>query len=105
MTNFIEELKKKNPNYDTFTIRELEKLLSEKSIAVLPCRIGDTAWYIDKYKRKITPCTVEEITIQANNALLFRVSTFNDTFSIRERNIYFNYETAEKELEWGEIGI
>lgn len=71
----------------------------------LPCEIGDTAWYIDKYKREIKSCTVEEITIKANNALSFRVSTYIDEFSIYERNIYFTRKEAEIGLERGETGI
>lgn len=86
-------------DYDLDRLKELVEANREGRCVVLPCRVGDTLYYIGgTYKTLIKPVTVEEVYI-GDGVFAVGVSSGFTTFTLQEKEWYKSKKEAEAALE------
>ena len=85
--------------YDLDRLKELVEADRDGRCVVLPCRVGDTLYYIGgTYKTLIKPVTVEEVYI-GDGVFAVGVSSGFKTFTLQENEWYKSKKEAEAALE------
>ena len=91
-------------DYDLDRLKELVEADRDGRCVVLPCRVGDTLYYIGgTYKTLIKPVTVEEVYI-GDGVFAVGVSSGFKTFTLQENEWYKSKKEAEAALERMEEG-
>ena len=86
-------------DYDLDRLKELVEADRDSRCVVLPCRVGDTLYYIGgTYKTLIKPVTVEEVYI-GDGVFDVGVSSGFTTFTLQEKEWYKSKKEAEAALE------
>ena len=86
-------------DYDLDRLKELVEADRDGRCVVLPCRVGDTLYYIGgTYKTLIKPVTVEEVYI-GDGVFAVGVSSGFTTFTLQEKEWYKSKKEAEAALE------
>lgn len=86
-------------DYDLGRLKELLQADRDGRCVVLPCRVGDTLYYIGgTYKTLIKPATVEEVYI-GDGVFAVGVSSGFTTFTLQEKEWYKSKKEAEAALE------
>lgn len=86
-------------DYDLDRLKELVEADRNGRCVVLPCRVGDTLYYIGgTYKTLIKPVTVEEVYI-GDGVFAVGVSSGFTTFTLQEKEWYKSKKEAEAALE------
>lgn len=86
-------------DYDLDRLKELVEADRDSRCVVLPCRLGDTLYYIGgTYKTLIKPVTVEEVYI-GDGVFDVGVSSGFTTFTLQEKEWYKSKKEAEAALE------
>lgn len=86
-------------DYDLDRLKELVEADRNGRCVVLPCRVGDTLYYIGgTYKTLIKPVTVEEVYI-GDGVFAVGVSSGFTTFTLQEKEWYESKKEAEAALE------
>lgn len=86
-------------DYDLDRLKELVEADRDGRCVVLPCRVGDTLYYIGgTYKTLIEPVTVEEVYI-GDGVFAVGVSSGFTTFTLQEKEWYKSKKEAEAALE------
>lgn len=86
-------------DYDIDRLKELLQADRDGRCVVLPCRVGDTLYYIGgTYKTLIKPATVEEVYI-GDGVFAVGVSSGFTTFTLQEKEWYKSKKEAEAALE------
>lgn len=86
-------------DYDLDRLKELVEVDREGRCVVLPCRVGDTLYYIGgTYKTLIKPVTVEEVYI-GDGVFAVGVSSGFEAFTLQENEWYKSKKEAEAALE------
>ena len=86
-------------DYDLDRLKELVEADRDGRCVVLPCRVGDTLYYIGgTYKTLIKPVTVEEVYI-GDGVFAVGVSSGFQTFILQEKEWYKSKKEAEAALE------
>ena len=86
-------------DYDLDRLKELVEADREGRCVVLPCKVGDTLYYIGgTYKTLIKPATVEEVYI-GDGVFAVGVSSGFTTFTLQEKEWYKSKKEAESALE------
>lgn len=86
---------------------ELENAIENSTLMFLPCKVGDTVWFVNKYRveKSIEPYIVDRITITSNKVIFDTHQVeppynfgliYSDSWG---RNVFFTKEAAEKALE------
>lgn len=86
-------------DYNLDRLKELVEADRNGRCVVLPCRVGDTLYYIGgTYKTLIKPVTVEEVYI-GDGVFAVGVSSGFTTFTLQEKEWYKSKKEAESALE------
>ena len=86
-------------DYSLDRLKELVEADRNGRCVVLPCRVGDTLYYIGgTYKTLIKPVTVEEVYI-GDGVFAVGVSSGFTTFTLQEKEWYKSKKEAEAALE------
>lgn len=86
-------------DYNIDRLKELVEADRNGRCVVLPCRVGDTLYYIGgTYKTLIKPVTVEEVYI-GDGVFAVGVSSGFTTFTLQEKEWYKSKKEAEAALE------
>lgn len=86
-------------DYNLDRLKELVEADRDGRCVVLPCRVGDTLYYIGgTYKTLIKPVTVEEVYI-GDGVFAVGVSSGFTTFTLQEKEWYKSKKEAEAALE------
>ena len=86
-------------DYNIDHLKELVEADRDGRCVVLPCRVGDTLYYIGgTYKTLIKPATVEEVYI-GDGVFAVGVSSGFKTFTLQEKEWYKSKKEAEAALE------
>ena len=86
-------------DYNLDRLKELVEADRNGRCVVLPCRVGDTLYYIGgTYKTLIKPVTVEEVYI-GDGVFAVGVSSGFTTFTLQEKEWYKSKKEAEAALE------
>ena len=93
------ELLKKYQELGNFDyLRNLAEADKEGRCVMLPCKVGDTVYFITGiYNTLIKPAKVEEIYV-GDGVFTLGVSTDFTTFTLQESEYYLSYEAAEAAL-------
>lgn len=84
--------------YDLDRLRELKQADDEGRCVVLPCKVGDTVYFITGiHGRIVKPAQVEEIYI-GDGSIALGVSTGFRTFTLQASEYYINREAAEEAM-------
>ena len=86
---------------------ELENAIENGTLVFLPCKVGDTVWFVNKYRvgKRIEPYIVDRIIITSKQVIFDTHQAeppynlgliYNDSW---DRNVFFTKEAAEKALE------
>lgn len=85
-------------NYDLDRLRELVEADREGRCVVLPCKLGDTVYFITgTYNSLVKPAKVEEIYI-GDGSIALGVSTDFTTFTLQESEWHLTRAEAEAAL-------
>lgn len=95
--NIIEDAFSEKPEF-TERMRELAQADREGRVVVLPCKVGDTVYFITGiHGRIVKPAQVEEIYI-GDGSIALGVSTGFRTFTLQASEYYINREAAEEAM-------
>lgn len=87
---------------------ELENAIENGALVFLPCKVGDTVYFVNHYgfgRKPIEPYIVDRITITSNK-VIFDTHQVEPPYNLGliysdswGRNVFFTEEAAEKALE------
>lgn len=91
-------------DYDLDRLRELAEADGAGRVVVLPCKVGDSVYFITGIHGKIVKdAKVEEIYI-GESGFALGVSTGFTTFTIQQNEVFFTKKAAEEALKGEQNG-